>query len=83
MNKMIFDGLLEPNTIIIKLPRSLKDTFKIQFEATGLTADDAGEESLKFISETVQKYIPAGSPCVIIDEDNKPWSGITIPIGQK
>jgi hypothetical protein len=80
---MIFDGQLEPNTIIIKLPRYLKSKFTVQYEAIGLTAGDAAEESLNFISETVQKYIPAGNPCIIIDEDNETWSGITIPIGQK
>jgi hypothetical protein len=79
---MQYDGSSEPNTIIIKLPRYLKSKFTIQFEATGLTAEDAAEEALNFITETVQKYIPAGSPCVIIDEDDEFWSGITIPIGQ-
>ena len=89
---MIFDGLLEPITIIIKLPRSLKDKFTVQYEAIGLTVGDCSSEeatlvaeeyALTFISETVQKYIPAGSPCIILDEDNAEWSGITIPIGQK
>jgi len=77
---MQLDGPLEPNTIVIGLPIVLKEKFRLQFMQVGMTSAEATIESLNFIKQTVEKYVPAGSPYIIIDENDNVWDGI--PIGQ-
>ena len=76
---MQYDGPLEPNTIIISIPLSVKEKFRVQYMTLGMTSSQAVDESLNLIRHTIEKYIPAGSPFVIIDEDDNDWD---IPIGQ-
>ena len=78
---MLYDGPLEPNTIIIGLPISVKSEFQNQFIATGLSSTDAGNEAIYFIRKIIEKYIPAGTPYIVIDENDDVWDGI--PIGSK
>ena len=76
---MQYDGPLEPNTIIVGVPTSVKTKFELQYQELGLTAAESSIEALDLIKSTVEKYIPAGSVYVIVDEDNNVWAGI--PVG--
>jgi len=77
---MQFDGPLEPQTIIIGIPISILSMFSLQYIELGMTTAEADIEARNFIRARIQQYIPAGSPYIIVDEDNEVWD--TIPIGQ-
>jgi hypothetical protein len=79
---MIFDGNIEPDTIVIQMPTLVIEKFTNQFEELGMRYDEARAAAARLIEKRIGKYIPAGSPVVVIDEYNRFYESISFPVNQ-
>ena len=82
---MNIDGEIKPDVIIISVPGKLIADLENQYTSIGYPSfskekDTALDAALVHVYTTVQKYIPAGSPYIIIDENN---TRIPIPNGEQ
>ena len=74
---MLTDGQYEPNTVIIQLPLSVVARLTNGYEILGHTQTDSLTHARNRIKDIVRKYIPAGIPYVIIDENNNMYDGMS------
>jgi hypothetical protein len=78
---MITNGEPLPEAIVIQLPKSVLISLTNQYATTGIPDEDntgtnpAKRAAIYHIDRVIRKYISAGTPYILIDEDGLSYEG--------
>ena len=75
---MLLDGRLEPHMIVVRIPGSVLSRLVNEYREEGQDEDTATRNARYLVRDTVLRYVGAGTPFAVVDEDTNLYPGLSI-----